>query len=66
MTQYQFLTTAEAAEELQLSARTINRLIASGKLPAVRIGRTVRIERTALTALVDAAAVSQVRVSRAR
>ena len=37
------LTTAEAAERLSLSERTVRREIDAGRLPAVRIGRTVRL-----------------------
>ena len=45
------LTLREAAVELRLSTKTIQRHIRSGLLPAIRIGRTVRIARSALDAL---------------
>jgi excisionase family DNA binding protein len=38
-----FLTVSEAAARLQVSAKTIRRLIEHGDLPALRIGRLVRI-----------------------
>lgn len=45
------LTVYEAAAELRLNPKTVRRYIESGRLPAVRIGRRLRIERTALEAL---------------
>ena len=38
-----FLTVAEVARGLQVSNMTIYRLVTSGRLPAVRIGRSYRI-----------------------
>lgn len=60
----QFLTTDEAAEALQVSPRTIARLIANGTLPAVRIGRIVRIDRVALGELINAATAARVSTKR--
>lgn len=40
-----------AAEALGLSVRTVRRLVASGQLPASRVGRRVLIETSALDAL---------------
>ena len=37
-------TVKQAASQAQVSPRTIRRLIARGELPAVRIGRSVRIQ----------------------
>jgi excisionase family DNA binding protein len=45
------LTTKDAAQILNVSPRTIRRLIASGSIGAVRIGRSVRIKRRDLEAL---------------
>lgn len=42
------LTVREAANQLGVSERTIKRRIATGELPVVRVGRSVRIDRTAL------------------
>lgn len=41
------LTVREAAAMLRVSQVTLRRYVASGKLPAVRVGRNVRIEREA-------------------
>jgi excisionase family DNA binding protein len=40
-----FLTVAEVAEQLRLNQHTIRNWIDRGELPAVRIGRRVRIRR---------------------
>jgi excisionase family DNA binding protein len=50
------LTAADVAEILQLSVRTVRRLIAENKLPIVRIGRRVRMRGEDLRSFVDAAA----------
>lgn len=41
-------TKAEAAVALQVSPRTIDRLIARGQLEAIRVGGSVRIPRAEL------------------
>lgn len=38
MTEYQFITIGEAAEQLKCSEQTVRRLIKSGKLKALDIG----------------------------
>lgn len=43
MTDHQILTVAEIADRLRLSKMTVYRLIHSGELPAVRIGRSFRV-----------------------
>jgi excisionase family DNA binding protein len=43
-----FLTVAEVAEILRLNQQTIRNWIDAGSLPAVRIGRRVRIKRSDL------------------
>jgi excisionase family DNA binding protein len=40
-----------AADALSVSVRTVERLIADGKLPAVRVGGSVRIPVAALLAI---------------
>jgi excisionase family DNA binding protein len=45
------LTAARVAEILNVSLRTVRRLIKDGKLPIVHVGRTVRIRPEALEAL---------------
>lgn len=42
------LTTSEVARYLRVSDRTVSRLIRTGKLPAARIGRAVRIRQSDL------------------
>jgi excisionase family DNA binding protein len=46
-------TVADVAAHLQLSSRTIRRLIAKKKLPVVRIGRAVRVRAEAVEALLN-------------
>ncbi len=48
-----FLTTEEVLGYLKTTPRTIYRLIRSGELPAVRIGRQWRFRRTDLDAWVE-------------
>jgi excisionase family DNA binding protein len=43
-----YLTLDQVAAEYQLSRRTIERLVAAGVLPSVRLGRSVRIPADAL------------------
>lgn len=44
----QLLKATEVAELLRLSERTVRQLIAGGKLPSVRFGRSIRVLRGAL------------------
>ena len=48
MTDRRWLTIPQAAEILQLSAKTIYRLSVRGELPSLRIGHTLRIDAEAL------------------
>jgi excisionase family DNA binding protein len=41
-----FLTVAEVAEKLKLNQQTVRNWIDHGSLPAVRVGRRVRIKRS--------------------
>ena len=41
-----FLTVAEVAELLKLNPQTVRNWIDQGSLPAVRVGRRVRIQRS--------------------
>ena len=41
--QSKFVTVAELASELRVSNMTVYRLVQSGQLPAVRVGRSYRI-----------------------
>lgn len=47
------MTAAEVAALLQVSLRTVRRLIADGTLPSVRIGRAVRVPQEALDAFLS-------------
>lgn len=49
----QFLTVAEVAATLRLNQQTIRNWIDAGTLPAVRVGRRVRVLRSDLQRLVD-------------
>ena len=50
----QLLTAAEVAEQLRVSTMTIYRLIRSGELPAVRVGRNYRVREEELAAYLEA------------
>jgi excisionase family DNA binding protein len=45
---FRFLTVAEVAEELRVSGMTVYRLIHSGELRAVRVGRSFRVPTDAV------------------
>ena len=49
----EFLTVAEIAERLKLNQQTLRNWIEQGQLPAVRIGRRVRIRRSDFERLVQ-------------
>jgi excisionase family DNA binding protein len=49
----QLLTTREIAKRLAVGKRTVERLAASGRLPAVRIGRLIRFKPADLAAFID-------------
>jgi excisionase family DNA binding protein len=49
----ELLTVQETARLLRLTPMTVRRYIAAGRLPAVRVGRRVRVERDAVQALVE-------------
>lgn len=50
----QLLTVKEAAEVLSLTPDTIYRMTKTGRLPSVRIGRTIRIKKDDLDTLIGA------------
>jgi excisionase family DNA binding protein len=43
-----FLTLKEAAETLQVSTRTLHRMVQSNKLPAIKVGGQWRFRESAL------------------
>jgi excisionase family DNA binding protein len=49
-----FLTVAEVAEVLKLNQQTVRNWIDQGSLPAVKVGRRVRIRRSDFQQLLDA------------
>ena len=50
----ELLTVAEIAAELKMNQQTIRNWIDSGYLPAIRIGRRVRVKRSDFDALLEA------------
>ena len=50
-----FLTVAEVAELMRVSKMTVYRLVHSGQLPAVRFGRSFRVQRNAVDDLIESA-----------
>lgn len=50
------LSAAEIAVILHVSLRTVRRFIASNELEAVRIGRSVRVQESALQAFIERSA----------
>jgi excisionase family DNA binding protein len=50
----EFLTVAEVAETLKLNQQTVRNWIDQGSLPALRIGRRVRIRRSDFERLIEA------------
>jgi excisionase family DNA binding protein len=49
----EFLTVADVAETLKLNQQTVRNWIDRGELPAIRIGRRVRIRRSDFDRLVE-------------
>ncbi len=47
------LTAAEVADQLRVSTMTVYRLIRSGELPAVRVGRNYRVRPGDLSAYLE-------------
>jgi excisionase family DNA binding protein len=43
----EYMTAEEIAAKLRVDISTVRRLIRSGQLPSIRVGRQYRIERTA-------------------
>jgi excisionase family DNA binding protein len=48
-----YLTTAEVAEHLNCSTKTVGRLRASGKLPFLRLGENIRFRLESVEALLQ-------------
>jgi excisionase family DNA binding protein len=60
----EFLSADEAAEMLNLHARTIRRLLASGELPGTRLGRQWRVSATAVRKLIESGSKPKTTVSK--
>lgn len=50
-----FLTVAEVADRMRVSKMTVYRLVHGGELPAVRFGRSFRVQESAVDELIRAA-----------
>ena len=48
-----FLTVAEVADIMRVSKMTVYRLVHAGDLPAVRVGRSFRVNENAVTEYLD-------------
>ncbi|MGO1509194.1 MAG: helix-turn-helix domain-containing protein [Actinomycetales bacterium] len=48
-----FLTVAEVADSLRVSKMTVYRMVHSGELPAVRVGRSFRVPNAAVDQLIS-------------
>lgn len=48
-----YLTVAEVAAHIRVSKMTVYRLVHSGELEAVRVGRSFRVPEKALASLID-------------
>ncbi|MEO9223011.1 MAG: helix-turn-helix domain-containing protein [Mycobacteriaceae bacterium] len=51
----QFFTVAEVAKVMRVSKMTVYRLVHSGELPAVRVGRSFRVRAEAVHSYLEAA-----------
>ncbi|EID53994.1 helix-turn-helix domain-containing protein [Saccharomonospora xinjiangensis] len=51
--QVQFLTVAEVAALMRVSKMTVYRLVHSGELPAVRVGKSFRVPEQAVHSYLD-------------
>jgi excisionase family DNA binding protein len=55
----EFLTVAEVAAVLKLNQQTVRNWIDQGRLPALRVGRRVRIRRTDFDRLIEGSYVTE-------
>ena len=61
-----YLTVLEVAEVMRVSKMTVYRLLHSGELPGVRVGRSFRVPQDALDAYLRSSATVVVKDDRAR
>ncbi len=52
-----WLSTADAAENLGITTRTLYRFINQGDLPAYRFGRVIRVKRADVDAFIEASRI---------
>jgi len=57
LAEVRFLTVAEVASAMRVSKMTVYRLVHSGELPAVRVGRSFRVPEQAVHDYLDKAFV---------
>ena len=57
LSEVRFLTVAEVAKVMRVSKMTVYRLVHSGELPAVRVGRSFRVPETAVNEYLEHAYV---------
>ena len=55
LAQVQFLTIAEVAKVMRVSKMTVYRLVHSGELPAVRVGKSFRVTEKAVQDYLESA-----------
>ena len=60
---FEVMTCGEAAKQLRVSLKTVYRLVAVGRIPALHLGRTIRIPVSGLEELIADAARSPERGS---
>ena len=58
-----YLTVAEVAETMRVSRMTVYRLVHSGELPALRVGRSFRVPEDALEAYLAQATIGESKTS---
>jgi excisionase family DNA binding protein len=58
-----FLTVAEVAEIMRVSKMTVYRLVHSGEMPAVRVGRSFRVPQDAVETYLSTAVIDGERLS---
>jgi len=58
-----FLTVAEVADVMRVSKMTVYRLVHSGEMPAVRVGRSFRVPQDALESYLATAVIDREQLS---
>ncbi len=58
-----FLTVAEVADAMRVSRMTVYRLVHSGEMPAIRVGKSYRVPASALEQYLEQATIEQGRLS---